>query len=81
MRLAAKTLSYSVVHVAVAATLAYVLTGNIAIAIGIGLLEPLVQTLVYPLHEWLWERKAVKVSLFHDHSHVPPQSTQAPRLG
>lgn len=70
MRLVAKTLSYSVMHVAVAATLAYMLTGNIAIAVGIGLLEPLIQTLVFPLHEWLWERKAVKVDIFdHGHSH------------
>ncbi|MEM9965561.1 MAG: DUF2061 domain-containing protein [Asticcacaulis sp.] len=57
MRLAAKTLSYGLVHVVVAASVAYVLTGSWAIALGIGLLEPVVQTLVFPLHEKLWERK------------------------
>jgi len=68
MRLAAKTLSYGLVHVAVASTVAFVLTGNWMIAVGIGLLEPAVQTLVFPLHEWLWEhRHETKFSLFHGH--------------
>lgn len=59
MRLAAKTLSYGLVHVVVAASVAYALTGSWAVALGIGLLEPIVQTLVFPLHEKLWERKEV----------------------
>lgn len=69
MRLAAKTLSYSVMHVTVATSVAFVLTGNWAIALGIGLIEPMVQTIAYPLHEYLWERKPVKVDLFHNHGH------------
>lgn len=68
MRLLYKTLSYAVVHVAVATTVAYVLTGNWLIAAGIGLIEPVVQTLVFPLHEWLWERKrGAKIRFFHTH--------------
>ncbi|ESQ77970.1 DUF2061 domain-containing protein [Asticcacaulis sp. YBE204] len=68
MRLFAKTLSYGTIHVAVASTVAYVLTGNWAIALGIGLLEPMVQTLVFPLHEYIWERKVPeKLSLAHHH--------------
>ncbi|ADU14835.1 DUF2061 domain-containing protein [Asticcacaulis excentricus] len=68
MRLIAKTLSYGTIHVLVASTVAFVLTGNWAIALGIGLIEPVVQTLVFPLHEYLWERKAPeKLSLFHSH--------------
>lgn len=66
MRLAAKTLSYGLVHVTVAASVAFVLTGNWAIALGIGLLEPVVQTLVYPLHEKLWERKTPAVNWSED---------------
>lgn len=67
MRLAAKTLSYATMHVGIATTLAYLLTGNWAISLGIGLIEPLVQTVAFPLHEWLWERKKVKINLLHDH--------------
>jgi len=68
MRLFAKTLSYGTIHVMVASTVAYVLTGNWAIALGIGLLEPIVQTLVFPLHEYIWERKIpAKLEVFHSH--------------
>lgn len=69
MRLALKTLSYASVHVVVASSVAYILTGNWKAALGIGLLEPMVQTVVFPLHDWLWERKAVKFDLLHVHSH------------
>jgi uncharacterized membrane protein len=65
MRILAKTLSYSVMHITIAVILAYLLTGNLAIALGIGILEPLVQSLAFPLHEWLWERKRVKFDFSH----------------
>ncbi|MFT3996955.1 MAG: DUF2061 domain-containing protein [Asticcacaulis sp.] len=68
MRLFAKTLSYGTIHVFVASSVAYALTGNWAISLGIGLIEPVVQTLVFPLHEYVWERKAPqKLELFHSH--------------
>lgn len=56
MRILAKTTSYGILHMIVAISVAYALTGNIMIAIGIGLIEPLVQTVVYSAHEWVWER-------------------------
>ncbi len=56
MRLAIKTASYGTVHIGVATGVAYALTGDLAIALGIGLLEPVVQTVVYAVHERLWER-------------------------
>ncbi len=62
MRLMLKTASYGVLHVIVAISVAYALTGNMLIAVGIGLVEPLVQTVVFSVHEWLWERKAVKLA-------------------
>jgi uncharacterized membrane protein len=58
MRRLAKTGSYWVVHITVAVTVAWVLTGNLAAAMAIGLLEPTVQAFVFYIHEWLWERKA-----------------------
>lgn len=56
MRLAIKTASYGTVHIGVATGVAYALTGDLAVALGIGLLEPVVQTVVYAVHERLWER-------------------------
>ncbi len=55
MRLALKTGSYGIVHIAVATGVAYALTGDLAIALGIGLLEPIVQTVVFAIHERVWE--------------------------
>lgn len=57
MRLAMKTVSYGITHVAVATAVAYVLTGNLAAAIGIGLIEPIIQTGVFTVHELLWETR------------------------
>jgi uncharacterized membrane protein len=56
MKLFLKTLSYGMTHIVVATTIAYILTGNLAAAVGIGLIEPVVQTGVFALHDWLWER-------------------------
>ena len=55
MRLALKTGSYGIVHIAVATGVAYALTGDLAVALGIGLLEPIVQTAVFAIHERIWE--------------------------
>ena len=70
-----KTLTYSLMHLIVAITVAYALTGNWAIALGIGLIEPLVQTVAYTVHERLWERAApgasVPVRSVHACTHTP----------
>jgi len=55
MRLALKTVSYGFTHIAVATAVAYVLTGNLTAAIGIGLIEPIIQTGVFTIHELLWK--------------------------
>lgn len=54
-KLAMKTASYGAIHVMVATSIAYLLTGDFAAAAGIGLLEPIVQTGVFAIHEQLWE--------------------------
>lgn len=54
MRVLAKTLSYGAMHLTVAITVAYALTSDWRIALGIGIVEPAVQTLAYTLHERLW---------------------------
>lgn len=57
MRIAMKTVSYGCVHLVVAISVAYALTGNWIIAVGIGLIEPFIQTFAYLAHEWVWETK------------------------
>jgi uncharacterized membrane protein len=56
MRLAIKTTSYGVVHIMAATTIAYLMTGTFAVTLGIGIIEPVVQTGVYAVHDRLWER-------------------------
>ncbi len=52
----AKTTSYSTMHLVVAVTVAYLLSGDWRIALGIGIVEPLVQTVAYTIHERVWSR-------------------------
>lgn len=51
-----KTSTYMVMHFVVAVGVAFALTRDWRIAIGIGLIEPLVQTVAYAVHERVWER-------------------------
>ena len=51
-----KTATYSLMHLIVAMTVAFVLTGSWHAALAIGLIEPLVQTAAYTLHERAWAR-------------------------
>ncbi|PIW30230.1 MAG: hypothetical protein COW30_02890 [Rhodospirillales bacterium CG15_BIG_FIL_POST_REV_8_21_14_020_66_15] len=49
-----KTGTYSVMHLTVAVAVAFALTRDWHIALGIGIIEPLVQTVAYTIHETLW---------------------------
>ena len=55
-RMTIKTTSYGVMHFVVAVLVAYVVTGSWAAAIGIGLIEPAIQTIAYAAHEKVWAR-------------------------
>ncbi len=54
----AKTLTFAAVHFGVAFSLGYLLTGSIAIAGALALIEPLANTFAYYAHERLWARLA-----------------------
>ena len=58
-RPALKTLTYSLMHFGVAITVAYALTRSWQAALAIGMIEPLVQTAAYAVHERVWERFGV----------------------
>lgn len=55
-QIALKTVTYGVMHFTVAVAVAYALTGNLATALAIGTLEPLVQTVFFTIHDRVWAR-------------------------
>jgi uncharacterized membrane protein len=56
MRTAKKTVSYSIMHLVVAITVAYALTRDWRTALAVGLIEPIFQTMAFAVHERVWER-------------------------
>lgn len=54
-----KTASYYVVHITVAALVAYAVTGDLVAAITLSLLEPTIQAAVFFFHEKVWQRRTV----------------------
>ncbi len=53
----AKTLSYLAIHLVVGFSVAYALTGSIAIAGGIALIEPAANAVAFFFHEKAWRRR------------------------
>ena len=52
-----KTASYYVMHIAVAACVAYAVTGEMWMALTLSLLEPSVQAVAFFFHEKAWTRR------------------------
>jgi uncharacterized membrane protein len=55
-RVLLKTCTYAVMHFVVAVAVAFALTRDIHLALAVGLIEPMVQTLAFAVHERLWSR-------------------------
>ena len=51
-----KTGSYYLIHICVAALVAYAVTGNLWASLTLSLLEPTVQAVAFFFHEKAWER-------------------------
>ena len=51
-----KTATYYVIHVTVAACVAYAVTGNLWASLTLSLLEPSVQAVAFFWHEKVWQR-------------------------
>jgi uncharacterized membrane protein len=56
----AKTASYYLIHISVAAMVAYAVTGNLMASLTLSLLEPTVQAFAFFFHEKAWERRAAR---------------------
>ncbi len=59
MRDLAKTVSFAVLHFGVGFGVTYVLTGSVAIATGVALIEPAVNSVVFFFHERAWARMPI----------------------
>lgn len=51
-----KTATFALLHFGVGFGVAYLLTGSLAIATGVALIEPAVNTIVFFFHEKAWRR-------------------------
>jgi uncharacterized membrane protein len=51
-----KPVTYGIMHFVVAVAVAYAITQDWRAALGVGILEPLVQTVAYTLHERAWHK-------------------------
>ncbi|WP_295406290.1 DUF2061 domain-containing protein [uncultured Thiocystis sp.] len=51
-----KTLTFGAVHMTVAFTVAYLMTGSVVVGGAIAFVEPAVNTVAYFFHEKMWER-------------------------
>jgi uncharacterized membrane protein len=51
-----KTFSFGLLHMTVAFTVGYLMTGSVAVGGAIALVEPAVNTVAYFFHEKVWER-------------------------
>lgn len=58
-----KTLTYGVMHMTVAFLVALAITGDWKLSASISVIEPIVQTFCYTLHEYAWERKLTRKKL------------------
>ncbi|MDI1295850.1 MAG: DUF2061 domain-containing protein [bacterium] len=55
-----KTATYLSIHLTVGFTVAYLMTGSVAIAGGIALVEPLINAVAFFFHEQAWKRFAAR---------------------
>ncbi|MDT7525515.1 MULTISPECIES: DUF2061 domain-containing protein [Idiomarinaceae] len=55
----AKTVSFGVMHVSVAFTLVWLMTGDVMLGGAVAMIEPLVNTIAYYFHEKFWSRRQV----------------------
>jgi len=72
MKLYLKTVTYCAMHFAVAVTVTFALTRSWHAALAIGIIEPLVQTVFFNLHERAWARAERRAPAYARVSTEPP---------
>ena len=64
-----KTLTYGLMHLIVAVAVAYAVTQSWQAALAVGLLEPVIQTMAYNVHERFWAKAGERPDLAFAHPH------------
>lgn len=64
-----KTLSFATLHFGVGFGVTYALTDSVAIATGVALIEPTVNTVVFFFHERVWAKFPAKVEIHGGHGY------------
>ena len=59
-----KTLTYLALHLTVAFTVGYLLTGSVEIAGAITLIEPAANAVAFFFHEKIWKRRLIRRAAF-----------------
>jgi uncharacterized membrane protein len=57
MRYLPKTMTFATLHMTVAFTVVYAMTGSLKLGGAVALIEPVINTVVYFLHEHYWARR------------------------
>lgn len=58
-----KTATYLSIHLTVGFTVAYLMTGSVAIAGGIALIEPMINAVAFFFHEQVWKKAIARRAL------------------
>ncbi|MGH8178214.1 MAG: DUF2061 domain-containing protein [Steroidobacter sp.] len=53
----AKTATFTLMHITVAFTIVYLMTGDLMVGGAVALVEPLINSVAYFFHERVWERR------------------------
>lgn len=67
---ALKTASFAVLHFGVGFGVTYALTGSVAIATGVAMIEPAVNTVVFFFHERVWAKFPARIEVHGGHDHL-----------
>lgn len=66
-----KTCTYGLMHLTVAIIVAFALTRSWRIALAVGVVEPIVQTFAFAMHERLWSRAGdIRIKPLCGHGHA-----------
>jgi uncharacterized membrane protein len=57
-----KTVSFTAMHISIAFTIVYLMTGDFMVGGAVALVEPLCNSVAYFFHERLWERRRSRVT-------------------
>lgn len=62
-----KTISFAVLHIIVGFSVTYALTGSMAVATGVALIEPVVNSFAFFFHERVWKKISPDAKTAHSH--------------